>query len=57
MLFLLYKLMMGYILGLTILGLYGMLDGRAASRLAELVKDFDLILLVERMLCLRGSYF
>ena len=31
-----------------------LLDGKTASRLAELVKDWDLILLVERMLRLRG---
>ena len=30
------------------------LDGRTTSRPAELVKDGDLLLLVERLLCLRG---
>ena len=30
------------------------LDGRTTSRPAELVKDGDLLLLIERMLCLRG---
>ena len=30
------------------------LDGRTTSRPAELVKDGDLLVLVERMLCLRG---
>ena len=29
-------------------------DGRTTSRPAELVKDGDLLLLIERMLCLRG---
>ena len=48
--------MMGYILGLTILRLYGvgrLLDGSAASRPVELVNDGDLVLLIERMLQLR----
>ena len=31
-----------------------LLDGKTASRPAELVKDRDLLLLIERMLCLRG---
>ena len=58
-LFLLCKQMMGSILALTILVLFGhvgrLLDGKTASRPAELVKDGDLILLLERMVC--GSYF
>ena len=48
----------GVLLGVDNLGVVRhvgrLLDGKAASRLVELVKDGDLILLIERMLHLRG---
>ena len=54
------RLMMGCILGLTIFVLFGirhvgrLLDGKAASRPTKLVKDGDLLLLIERMLRFQG---